>query len=302
MHRRLLMAIVAGLVFLISTVSAQTPDTLAQMDEKLVRFVNDYAQVISPSVEAQLESELNAYAVQTDHTIVVATTPSLDGKHEQQFANELFAKWKIGRADIDNGLLILVAPVERTVWIEVGYGLEGVVTDLTASHIARTIMAPAFKAGDYDTGVTEGVAAIKKVAEGEVAPSEKIGFFYSDFFLILSLMTAVSLIVGGTLIAFVIDNRKRIWPSIVTGGIVGLLDGLTALVFGGMLFHTVLLTGIYTLLAYLLARWLNKIKFDPTKYRTSGGGWSNSGGPGGGSSFSGHSGGSSGGGGGGARW
>ena len=115
-------------------------------------------------------------------------------------------------------------------------------------------------------------------------------------------MSAVSLLVGGTFIAFVLDNRKRIWPSVLAGGIAGLFDGLMALVFGGMLVHTILLTGVYTFLGYLLARWLNKIKFDPTKYRTSGtdSGWSGDGSSGGG--FSGHSGGSSGGGGGGSRW
>lgn len=305
MHHRFLAAILSSLIFLaltVSAVSAQTPDTLAQMDEKLVRFVNDYAQVISPSVEAQLENELNAYALQTDHTIVIATTPSLDGKHGQQFANELFSKWKIGRADIDNGLLVLIAPNERTVWIEVGYGLEGVVTDLTAASIARNIMAPSFKSGDYDTGVTEGFAAIKKAAEGEMAPPEKTGFFYSDFFLILSIMTAVSLIVGATFVAFVLDNRKRIWPSILTGGIAGLFDGLTVFVLGGMLAYIILIIAAFTLLAYLLARWLNKIQFDPTKYRTSGSNWTNGRGSSSGSDFSGHSGGSSGGGGGGAKW
>lgn len=305
MHHRFWAAILSNIIFLtltVSAVSAQTPNTLLQMDEQLVKFINDYAQVISPSVEAQLENELNAYALQTDHTIVIATTPSLDGKHEQQFANELFSKWKIGRADIDNGLLVLIAPNERTVWIEVGYGLEGVVTDLTAASIARNIMASSFKTGAYDKGTIEGIAAIKQAAEGEFVLPQEAGFFRSDFFIMLSIITAISLIVGGTFIAFVLDNRRRIWPSIVTGGIAGLFDGLTVFVLGGMLAYIILIIAAFTLLAYLLARWLNKIQFDPTKYRTSGSNWTNGRGSSSGSSFSGHSGGSSGGGGGGARW
>lgn len=300
MYHRLWAIIWAALLLIGPSTFAQT-DTLARMDAVLSRHVNDYANIISPDVETQLESELDAFVKETDHTIVVATTPSLDGMHEQQFANELFAKWKIGRADIDNGLLILVAPVERTMWIEVGYGLEGVVTDLIASSIARNIMAPAFKQENYDGGLIEGVRAIQDAARGELVLPEK-KFYQNDLFIILSIMIGITLIIGGVLITFVIDNRKRIWPSVATGSVAGVLDGLTVLILNGMLVYAVLTVMTFTLLAYLLARWLQKIKFDPTKYRTSGNSWTSGSGSSDGDSFSGHSGGSSGGGGGGAKW
>lgn len=297
--RYLAMVVVLLGIFFAPFVQTKTP-----IDPTLVRFVNDYANIISPEVQTQLESELNAYTLQTDHTIVVATVSSLEGEREQQFANKLFAKWKIGRADIDNGLLILVAPNERKVWIEVGYGLEGVVTDAFASHIARTIMAPAFKSGDYDKGILEGVAAIQKAGREEMVLGKKEEKALSRmyFFIPLFLFSPISIIGGALFIAFNIDDRKRIRRSIIAGTVAGLLYGFITTISGGSLVYTVLIAAIHIPLAYLLARRLNTIQFDPTKYKISHKGDAGGGGGGSGGGFSGNSGGSSGGGGGGGSW
>lgn len=290
---------ITAIMAIIGLLWAPLAQAQTYIEPTLTRFVHDYANVFSAPVETQLEQDLNSYAQKTDHTIVVATIPSLEGKTEQQFANELFNKWRIGRADVDNGLLVLVAPNERAIWIEVGYGLEGVLTDLTTSQIARTIMAPAFQTGDYDKGITEGVAALKKVAEGEpiVTPKETRGDWMVMFAIGFGL-----LLFGALAILFLVDNRKHVWPSGVLGGVFGAGDGVVFIVMGWSSMTIVVFAIGGAIAGYLFGQWLKKIKFDPTKYGTSGGGWGSRGDRGSEGGFSGHTGGSSGGGGGGARW
>lgn len=297
----MLRRIFAALLFLpvfASPALAQT-DPLSYTEKTLTHFVHDYANVISAPTEAQLEQELNSYAQKTDHTIVVATVPSLNGESEQEFATALFKKWKIGRADVDNGLLVLVAPNEHAIKIEVGYGLEGALTDLTTAHIAQNIMAPAFKAGDYDTGIREGVAALEKAAESEsvTTPEET----QEDRTAMLAIGFGF-LLFGALSILFLVDNRKHVWPSAILGGVFGAGDGI-ALAALGWSNTTIAIFGIGGAIAgYLFGRWLKKIKFDPSKYRIYGGDMGGIGGSSSGGGFSGHSGGMSGGGGGGAKW
>ena len=87
----------------------------------------------------------------------MATVPSLDGEEIEPYANGLFRAWKLGEAKKNNGVLLLIAPNERRVRIEVGYGLEGTLTDAVSSIIISNAIAPRFKAGDFNGGVTRGV-------------------------------------------------------------------------------------------------------------------------------------------------
>ena len=89
--------------------------------------------------------------------LVVATVSSLDGQEIEPYANELFRAWKLGEAKKNNGVLFLVAPKEHKMRIEVGYGLEGTLTDATSKIIIANAVAPRFKAGDFDGGVSRGV-------------------------------------------------------------------------------------------------------------------------------------------------
>ncbi len=88
---------------------------------------------------------------------MVATVSSLDGLEIEPYANQLFRAWKIGEAKKNNGVLFLIAPKEHKVRIEVGYGLEGTLTDATSKIIIANAVAPRFKAGDFDGGVSRGV-------------------------------------------------------------------------------------------------------------------------------------------------
>ena len=88
---------------------------------------------------------------------MVATVSSLQGEEIEPYANELFRAWKLGETKKNNGVLLLIAPKERKVRIEVGYGLEGTLTDAVSSVIISNAIAPRFKAGDFNGGVTRGV-------------------------------------------------------------------------------------------------------------------------------------------------
>ena len=119
--------------------------------------VVDEAHILSPVTIADTERKLADLEQKSGIQFVVATVPSLGGEEIEPYANELFRTWRLGEAKKNNGVLLLVAPKERRVRIEVGYGLEGTLTDAVSSVIIANVIAPRFKAGDYDGGVTRSV-------------------------------------------------------------------------------------------------------------------------------------------------
>jgi uncharacterized protein len=119
--------------------------------------VVDQANIISAEQRASLEGKLKALEDKSGIQLVVATISSLEGLEVEPYANQLFRAWKIGEAKKNNGVLFLVAPKEHKVRIEVGYGLEGTLTDATSKIIIVNAVAPRFKAGDFDGGVSRGV-------------------------------------------------------------------------------------------------------------------------------------------------
>ena len=129
--------------------------------------VVDLADVLSPATEAALTARLQAHEDSTSNQIVVLTIPSLDGEVLETYATEVFRTWGLGQADRDNGVLLLVAVEERELRIEVGYGLEGALTDATSGSIIRYEIVPRFRDGDFDGGVLAGVDAILAAVSGE---------------------------------------------------------------------------------------------------------------------------------------
>ena len=117
----------------------------------------DQANVISAAQRAALEGKLKALDDKSGIQFVVATVSSLDGEEIEPYANELFRLWKLGEEKKNNGLLFLIAPKEHKVRFEVGYGLEGTLTDAIGKIIIANAVAPRFKAGDFDGGVSRGV-------------------------------------------------------------------------------------------------------------------------------------------------
>ncbi|HEY9234529.1 MAG TPA: TPM domain-containing protein, partial [Phenylobacterium sp.] len=122
--------------------------------------VVDNANILSPQAEQELTTELANLEAQTGRQLVVATLPDLQGYEIEDYGYQLLRTWGIGDKDRDDGVVLIVAPGERKVRIEVGYGLEPVLTDALSSLIINQKILPAFKEGRMEEGVVEGTRAI----------------------------------------------------------------------------------------------------------------------------------------------
>ena len=134
------------------------------------RVVDD-AGLLSTSARAQLTQLSEQYERTTSNQLVVVTVKSLQGNPVEDFGYQLGRFWGIGQKGQNNGVLLIVAPNEREVRIEVGYGLEGKLTDALSSHIIQGQILPRFKLGDYEGGVIAGAQAIVAVFAGEELPA-----------------------------------------------------------------------------------------------------------------------------------
>jgi uncharacterized protein len=119
--------------------------------------VVDQANVISADTRQAIESKLADLETKSGIQLVAATVTSLEGQEIEPYANELFRTWKLGEKAKNNGVLLLVAPNEKRVRIEVGYGLEGTLTDALTKVIISNAIAPRFKTGDFSGGIARGV-------------------------------------------------------------------------------------------------------------------------------------------------
>ena len=129
--------------------------------------VNDYAGMLSASSRRQLETVLTTFEQQESTQIVLLTVPSLEGDALENFSIRVAETWKIGQSGSDNGAILLISKKDRKIRIEVGYGLEGSLTDLKAGRIIRNVIAPRFKMGQFDQGILEGISAMMGTVKGE---------------------------------------------------------------------------------------------------------------------------------------
>ena len=174
---------------------------LAQQFPKLTGRVVDAANIIPPDMEARLDSKLAALETQSHRQLVVATLPSLQGYEISDYGYQLGRAWGLGDKERNDGALLIVAPNERKLRIEVGYGLEAVLTDGLSSLIINQTVVPRLKAGDMAGGIEAGTDAIIRqltlpddaarqiaaAAKPKPAPQENIGFstiFWLFLFLI----------------------------------------------------------------------------------------------------------------------
>jgi uncharacterized protein len=132
--------------------------------------VNDYAGILTAQEKEELESMLTRHETETSNQIVVAIFPSLEQESLEDFVNRLFERWRIGQKVNNNGVLLAIFLKERKIRIEVGYGLEGTLTDALSSRIIRDEIAPDFRAGRYGSGIRAGLQAIQKAIAGEYKP------------------------------------------------------------------------------------------------------------------------------------
>ena len=261
-------------------------------------FVNDFAQVLTAEEKANLEATLSQYEKKTGNEIVIATVPTLDNEAPEDYAIKLFAEWGIGKKDKDNGLLILHAPNERKIWIEVGYGLEPYIVDAKAASIYRNILTPAFKENRFGDGYKAAVKAIIDTIGGneDAIPTD------SGSSLPISFEHILTLIFFAFLWLVSILSRSKSWWL---GGVLGALGGIAVGYFYGFFYIGVVAIPILALIGLIFdfivsKTYSNSISRGGTPPWWIGG----SGGFGGGSSggFGGFGGGGSGGGGGGGGY
>ena len=158
-----------GLFLTLALVFLYTQPVLALEVPPLKGRVNDYAGILAPATARQLEDVLQKFETAESTQIVLLTVPSLEGTSLEDFSLRVVEAWKLGQKKLDNGTLLLIAKNDRKLRIEVGYGLEGKLTDLVSGRIIRDIITPRFKEGNFDQGVIDGIAAIMAVAKGEFA-------------------------------------------------------------------------------------------------------------------------------------
>ena len=278
---------VIGLIFINQTVLARTYPTPTG-------YVNDFANIISDSVEIELENKLQAFEASSSHEIALTTLSSLEGDVIENTAVELFQQWGIGKKNQDNGVLLLIAPTERKLKIEVGYGLESILTDRRAGTIIRDIITPEFKKDNYEVGIVSGLDAIITILSSDPAAFDQTtpSSNQSSESKLDSFMFLFALLIY--LSAF-LARSKRFWPGGVIGAILGIIFvSITAgimLGFWGLFLDFILSKNYKT----------RKKKGLSTSWWSSRGGFSSRSGSSS-SSFGGFSGGSSGGGGASGGW
>ena len=169
--------VLCSLFFVLSSASHAFAQTLPSPTGR----VNDFANVIDPAVEAEIDRRLDLLEQTTSSEIAVATITSLGGMSSAAYANRLFQEWGVGQAKTDNGVLVLIAIDDRDMAIEVGYGLEGVLPDGLAGQIIRDDFTPRFRDGDYSGGIRNGVMRLADVVEKQqVLTPEELAKFNAD--------------------------------------------------------------------------------------------------------------------------
>jgi len=157
---------IAVLLLLCATITGSFAQSSPNFPTLTARVV-DQANLLDAAAEKALDEQLAAHEAQTSNQIVVVTVDSLDGYADADYALRLGRHWGIGTEEKSNGVILLVAPNERKVRIEVGYGLEGALPDGLAGQIIRRNILPQFKETDYPGGIRSGVNAILQAVVGE---------------------------------------------------------------------------------------------------------------------------------------
>ena len=125
-------------------------------------YIDDYAAVLSPSAKSNMEALCRELHEKTKAQVFLVTVNTTEGEPVEAFANELFAKWKIGEKKTDRGVLMLFAIKDRKRWIEIGYGLEGILNDAKVGDIGRS-MVPALQSANYDDAAANGLRQITQI-------------------------------------------------------------------------------------------------------------------------------------------
>jgi len=188
--------------------------------------VTDLTDTLAGEQKSALEQALRSFEARKGSQVEVLIVPSTAPETIEQYALRVAEQWKLGRKNVDDGALLVVAKDDRTLRIEVGYGLEGALTDAACKRIISEIIVPRFRQGDFYGGITAGVDQILRVIDGEPLPKPEgkrsggtrgIGSF-------LPVMMILALVVGGVLHTVM----GRFPGALVTGGAVSVITWMLA--------------------------------------------------------------------------
>ncbi len=196
----------------------------------LTGHVIDKTTTLSAEQASRLEQALSAFESRKGSQVAVLIVPSTEPEAIEQYSIRVAEAWKLGRKKVDDGAILLIAKNDRALRIEVGYGLEGVLTDVTSKRIIEEVITPYFKQGDFDAGITAGVQKIMSVIDGETLPppqphvnkvSEKGSQSLPVLVLIAIAVSAVLRAIFG-----------RFLGALATGGVVAFMVWIFIHVFG----------------------------------------------------------------------
>jgi uncharacterized protein len=189
---------------------------------QLTGRVVDRTGTLSSSDIAALSQKLADFEARKGSQIAVLIVPTTDPETIEQYSIRVAETWKIGRKKVDDGAILVVAKNDRHLRIEVGYGLEGALTDVTSRRIIDEVITPKFREGDFAGGISAGVDRVMRVVDGEPlpVPSRSVNFAdIDDIGPLLPVALFASLIVGG----FLRTLLGRLLGSVATGSVIGLL-------------------------------------------------------------------------------
>jgi len=190
-------------------------------------FVNDFAQILDSSFEDELNAKLKQFKEDTTNEIAVVTINSTGDESIEEYAVKLFEEWGIGGKETDNGILLLFATDDRKMRIEVGYGLEGNITDILSANIIKNILTPSFRENDFSGGISRATNEIIGVIKGDLtAPVAGAPDSFRHF---LSQNIEIVLIFSLYLFLWIISilaRTKSWWVGGVAGGIIAIIVGI----------------------------------------------------------------------------
>ena len=252
----------SGLLLLLFALSAWAQVAVPDLS----RRVTDLTATLSAEQVAALESKLAAFEAQKGSQIAVLIVPTTQPEDIAQFGIRVAEQWKIGREKIDDGVILIVARDDRTLRLEVGYGLEGAIPDAIAKRVIAETITPYFKAGDFYGGIDAGVQQLMRLIEGEsLPPPSEAGSSGDDG-------SFVMLVVGGIVAGWLLS---MLMSRPAAGGIAALGSGAVGAMLLG--FTPVLLLIAVFVFAGVASGFRH------------GGGWTSGGGPGRGGGFGGGS-------------
>lgn len=258
-------------------------------------YVTDLANIYSTEFENKLNEKIKVFEGETEIELAVLTISKLPEASIEEYAVEVFEKWGVGKRGEDNGVLLLISKEDREMRIEVGYGLEGKITDGMAGRIIRDEITPQFRLENYEEGTEAGVEAIMRAAKGEVEENNSVSeeklYGIDDF-----VGNFKVVVLGGLFLIYMASFLGRS-KEIITGGIVGFILGI---MFANLGVALVLAVFGFILDMILSRSYKKSVRLGrPTGFWQTRGGFKSGGG---GSSFGGFGGGSSGGGGASGKW